>query len=669
MDTDLSSREGYKEKLERYYKFFKYREIKLRLRTEKNIDKSIFEILVGKISDEELNKQPYGYSTLKRDIEEKLFFENYKHDIWQAAISILITNTGDEQKHEIIKNYIEKTISIAYTEQLDECSYITRMYKDYLTDNDIIDRKDPYSTLNINVNKKMVHFSNLNSKVLKNEFEHARLSGIRQNILSSFGICTSNFINTCSIVSCNSNRLNRMFLNAIYSKVFKVAISDDIVIQSYDKKGISYGELRVLVFLRNINCDVVKFLKWDMDLMQGDNLQNIDYAIFEVLGAYKKYANNPEYIDNLILVHKYTCDVWKNGAKHLYFYTLHNQEHAIDLVKNIIKIVKTFSYLKITNYDYYLLFISCYLHDISMVRIASKNEFLLDQEDSEKIVTNVDEKWSRCSNSVDTKNTIYDVYQLLDSYFENKIRSKHATESAQEIRNISDLSFLENSLRESVAEIAESHMMDCRDIYFFKGAAKNKHISYKFDKILLRFADLLDMSERRVSKPILNHNIDNMSSISAFHWISHLLTEGYELTSKYIIDNTKKDNNLLPGNITEEVTLTIFVKLSQFSKFTPKPLCHGKLKQDSLDSNGFEIELSKEGCGCEDSKCNFLCRWFNVKNNYLIQEMQALEEYLQRVPLTERFYNTKILIKVVVSNPTDVLDDQFEILKKMITSN
>lgn len=35
----------------------------------------------------------------------------------------------------------------------------------------------------------------------------------------------------------------------------------------------------------------------------------------------------------------------------------------MDLVKNIIKIVKVFSYFEISNYDFYALFIACYLHD------------------------------------------------------------------------------------------------------------------------------------------------------------------------------------------------------------------------------------------------------------------------------------------------------------------
>lgn len=64
-------------------------------------------------------------------------------------------------------------------------------------------------------------------------------------------------------------------------------------------------------------------------------------------------------------------------------------------------------------------------------------------------------------------------------------------------------------------------------------------MSIKFDKILLRLADLLDMSSYRVSKPILYHNMEQMSEESAFHWISHLLTQGYKLRTKYEIGSSK----------------------------------------------------------------------------------------------------------------------------------
>lgn len=659
---DLKKRKGYQEKLERYYKFFKYREIKLRLKTERNLNNNIFEVLVGKINkDTTMNK----YDILKKNINAKFFFNNYKHDIWQTAISILIENTVFE--HEQIREYIKKVINVSYPDELLRCSYIQKIYADYLKGCEVSNTPDCYATLKSQVNRKMFRYSNMNFNVLKDEFDGVRLIGLTDSVLDSYGICTDRFVESCKIVRLNSDRLQRMFLNAVYSKVFKVNLSEDVVLNSYDKKGITYGGLRVLLFLRNSNFNIQQFIKWQMEVMSADNLQNVDYTVFEVLGAYKRYVITPENIDNLIMVHKYTCDVWKNGAKHLYFYTLHNQEHAIDLVKNIIKIVKIFSYLKISRFDYYILFIACYLHDISMVRIASENDFILDTGDSCEIVTELDSKWSRCKSTSDAKKAIFEAYKAVDIFFENKIRSKHARDSAEEIRKRKELDFLEPSVREAVAEIAESHMMDAKDIYFLKGNAKKKLISYKFDKILLRFADLLDMSKNRVSKPILNHNIDNMSPLSAFHWVSHLLTEGYELKSEYIAGQGISDKgNLSPGNIREEVTLSIYVKLSQFSKKKPKGCVHGIINENTLCRNGFEIEILHANKSCSSDKCNFLCRWFNEKNYYLVEEMQALERYLNRVPVNERFYNTKIIIKVVVSNPTDISDEQFEVLKSRI---
>lgn len=665
LKKDLENRKSYQEKLERYFKYFKYREIKLRLRQEKNIDKFLLQTLAP-FNDDEYKESDIAsnYELLKNKITQKFIIEQYKHDIWQVAISMLISNSSDNEEHKIIKDYIKKVIEITYGKDLLQCSYIRREYEDYLKGKDLQEELDCYLTLKKHLNKKMFRFTNLNMETLKKEFQGLRLIGIKEDILSSYEICSEKFIECARFVLNNSFRLQRMFLNALYSKIFKVDISDNVVLNSYDKKGITYGEVRTLVYLRNSQFNLSYFMNWNMHLLEGENAQNVDYTLFEVLGAYKKYVNDPENIDKLILTHKYTCDVWKNGAKHLYFYTLHNQEHAVDLIKNIIKIVKTVSYIKITYYDYYLLFLSCYLHDISMVRIASKNDFILDKEESDMIVTSAELALKKCNNSSEVKHIIYEIYKSVDDFFEKKIRSGHGIESASEIRKQNDLNFLEPSVREAVAEIAESHMQDAREIYYMKGDAKLKLVSYKFDKILLRFADLLDMSERRVSQPILNHNMDNISELSAFHWVSHLLTEGYELVSDYICE--EKDDILMPGNIMEQITLTIFVKLSQLSKYASNACDYGSIVEESISKNGFSIELNKESKWCESYKCNFLCRWFNEKNKFLLMEMQALEEYLNRVPVTERFYNTKIIIKVDISNPTTISDEQFEILKKQI---
>ena len=110
------------------------------------------------------------------------------------------------------------------------------------------------------------------------------------------------------------------------------------------------------------------------------------------------------------------------------------------------------------------------------------------------------------------------------------------------------------------------------------------------------------------------------------------------------------------------------MKLSQLSSKSLSKKCkYGKLDEATLKDRSFEIVMKNDNTeSCNPEQCNFLCRWFNKKNAYLVQEMQALEEYLNRVPAEERFYKTKIRIKVVVSNPTELSDEQFEVLEKQI---
>lgn len=94
----------------------------------------------------------------------------------------------------------------------------------------------------------------------------------------------------------------------------------------------------------------------------GQNEHTVDYSIMRVIEIFYSFVKEPVRIDNLIVTHKYICDVWKNGSKHLYFYTLHNQEHAIVLIQNIVKLINTIDFLKISSIDYYILFLACYLH-------------------------------------------------------------------------------------------------------------------------------------------------------------------------------------------------------------------------------------------------------------------------------------------------------------------
>lgn len=260
---------------------------------------------------------------------------------------------------------------------------------------------------------------------------------------------------------------------------------------------------------------------------------------------------------------------------------------------------------------------------------------------------------------------ILDSYRKIDNYFEEAVRSKHANDSAAEIRKRSELNYLDTSMRELVAEVSEAHGADERDIYGIKSVASKQLISIKFDKILLRLADLLDMSSYRVSKPILYHNVEQMSEESAFHWISHLLTKGYSLRTEYEI--TDNAHVLAPKNIIEKLVLEIPVNISQMSALT----CGRTCKKVGIDRN----RLSQQGivlvCGqeCKDNgnqerNCNFLCKWFCVKNENLIKELAALKEYLNRNK--NNYFKSAIEIRIKCNDRTSLDARQFEILNEYI---
>lgn len=281
------------------------------------------------------------------------------------------------------------------------------------------------------------------------------------------------------------------------------------------------------------------------------------------------------------------------------------------------------------------------------------------------------------------KKYMLESYKKLDEYFEKKIRGRHAIDSSSEIRQRAEIKYLDMPMRELVAEVSEAHGADERNIYSIKSNASSRLMSIKFDKILLRLADLLDMSSYRVSKPILYHNMEQMSEESAFHWISHLLTQGYKLRTKYEIGSSKSSGTdnlketeerleniegvLTPQTITEKLILEIPVDISQMSTIECENPCR-KVQIGNISRQEITL-ICGEGCQNKsndglENRCNFLCRWFCVKNDYLIKELVALKEYLNRNK--NNYFKCEIEIKIKCNNKTSIEARQFEILNHYI---
>lgn len=637
--------ENYRVKLSRYFKFFKYRQLKL---------------------DIEKNGQNLEFKEIKISLEDKgfaeKFIELYKQDIWCAYLSLCIKSNADEKYLDEIRKYIVGVNNKIFGFDNKESSYIYTLFEWFIKgEEELQECTDKYFTINQIVKTKYKKYSKSHMHVIYDFIADTIKKYKWDDLLIKTELFSKSFLEMIKFVDDSSFEIKRMVLNAIYSHLFGVQINDNFVLMRKTKRNLSYGEVRLLVFLRSKWFTEKNFKEFNLDLFEESNRLKIDNTILEVLDAFSVFVKHPMLVDNLLLVHQYTCNVWKNGSKYLYFYTLHNQEHAVDLIKNILKIVKAIDYLQISTYDYYILFIACYLHDISMVKIPSMDSFLTNSDSADKIGMEYLEVLKKQNeNDIFTiKNLLITFYKKVDDFFENEIRSKHAVDSAYEIRSRNDLGFLDVCLRETVAEVAIAHGQRVEDVYNVKSEAKDKLVSLKYDKILLRIADLLDMSSYRVSKPILNHNIEQMSSISAFHWISHLLTKGYELKTEYsILDSSK--SALMPGQIEEKIILHIYVDMSQLSQIKNKKKCKfGALDLSSVSLEGFKINCGEE---CDSARCNFLCKWFVKKNEYLLTEFAALKAYLNRA--SNNFYKTDLVIQLHVTEKTKLDAQQFEILKK-----
>ena len=298
-----------------------------------------------------------------------------------------------------------------------ESSYIYTSFKRIFENKKVINI-DPYKTIGELANEKLGRYMFAHRDVVNKVIEKEIRKYQWETLLEETGMFSHNYLKTVSIVDNSTAEMKRMVLNALYSRLFSVQLNDDLFITRQVKRALSYGELRILAYLRNNWFSKEIYKVYSINLLDEDNASKIDYSIMEVLEIFRTFIKYPILIDNLILVHQCTCDVWKNGSKYLYFYTLHNQEHAIDLIKNVIKVIKAVDYLQISMNDYYIVFISCYLHDISMVKIPSMDEFLMDITIADQISRNyLDEIKDRCLiDNREIKQLLIKFYKEIDVF-------------------------------------------------------------------------------------------------------------------------------------------------------------------------------------------------------------------------------------------------------------
>ena len=487
----------------------------------------------------------------------------------------------------------------------------------------------------------------------------------------------------------NSEEYVRIILNAYYSVQNDIDPSNAHTFTKTTSRGLHYTELRILSRLRNKNfCldELIRALQ-DIDATNLDNKMSIDMGLLEVIHVFISKVKNPEWIDNIILTHRVVKGLWYNGSKFMNSYTLHNEEHAVTLIKAVVRLIKAIDYLNIKQVDYYILFLACYLHDVSMVIHPNINSFCNGDHESLAIISefivNAHNLFSNSSTEVSISETMspevkfkrvgqfmVSQFEAIYNYFSNNIRKTHPKESAKKIRewNTSVLKHLTPLLLTHVARVSESHGYDADEVYGRSSDAKDSLISEKYSMILIRLADLMDVANDRINYNLLRQNVSHMNPLSQFHWISHLITDEIQISPTFELDD-KTDEQIENRKIIERLNFNLFVNV-KFLESTKKgcDVCRLRSNLDSRivtlppeysDCEGLMLAMfgDPEHSGKEDI-CPILCKWIVKKHEWFINELVSLNSYLNAV--NDRWFKTEIRFNIIYRDDYQLDKDLYD---------
>lgn len=407
----------------------------------------------------------------------------------------------------------------------------------------------------------------------------------------------------------------------------------------------------------------------------------IDIGVLEVLNLFIKNVRNPEWVDSLIVTHRLTKGLWYNGSKFLNSYTLHNEEHAVTLITKSLELTNRIDYFALKNVDYYILFLACYLHDISMVihpdlgRLSSESgrnmtliaDLMSQMQEEVKSFSLIDYTDKKNSRYKDAGNFLIKVFNEVYGYFEALVRDNHAKDSAKFIRERSNslLNYLEPTLLSFVAKVSESHGYDVMDVYGLKSRAQDDTISLKYLMILIRLADLLDVANDRVNYHLLRQNLRNLSTTSKFHWISHLVTDKIVLKTDYTTDENAEMSD---KPITEEINIDLHLNVKQLTVSKNTKKCNGcKLEESEKKEDCLHIRIVgglDSSDECTEKFCTVLCRWMMRKHDWLIKELIALNDYLYSV--NNSLFKTKINFIIYYRDEMRLDADMFDSVQEYL---
>lgn len=422
-----------------------------------------------------------------------------------------------------------------------------------------------------------------------------------------------------------------------------------------------YFEFRLLSFLRNRRFTIKSYREFLQKIQTGKHATDIndipvDLNLLHVISLFIRYVQEPSHVDNLVVTHAIVQGLWMNGSKFLYAYTLHNEEHAVELIRQSVRIIRTIDILSIKHEDFYTLFLACYLHDLSMVVQPNIANFVKNTTTTNLLATSCLEDIKLKENTeglslTSVKEIMVNAFQAVYSYFEDSVRKKHPVDSAIFIRNRMKefFSYLDAPLMENVAKVAESHGWETNEVYGRKSFAEKELVSMKYMMILIRLADLLDMSKDRINYFLLKENMKNLSLTSCFHWITHYITNKVEFTADYKYEKEK---------INEFISVNIYLNINkQISCSHKSKKC--KDWKSVIKGNRIQNETVSQdysGAGCKS--CRLICKWMHAKNEWLFSELHELEKYVKLVNVA--LFSSKIQVNLIMDSNNKLDSELFD---------
>ena len=661
--------------LKRFKKFFLYRNRLLKIRDDGGPNNVLSKDFEKMLSEQIENLQEW--------------FDLSEEDIFQSEYRLLIqkqSKTDATVLSDKVKNFERKIVKVGADIDDDKMCELLFFAKD--VENSLLMKslsRDVYWSLIRWAKENLSGYENLNTLHQMNTFREFLSKGDgSHHVIPIYDMMKYGFENKgfTTFVIKASSEYQRRVLNVYFSQIIGIVSSDALSFVKSNSRKLRYTELRILAYLRNRDFDLEQFEEFVEHIDDADisNSMSIDMGLLDVLNRFISNVRKPEWVDSLIVTHRLTKGLWYNGSKFLNSYTLHNEEHAVTLINKSLELVNRIDYFVLKEIDYYILFLACYLHDISMVihpdlgrlsasegsNIVLISDLMGKMRDELNEFRHLDSKDSKNARIKRAGNFLVEVFNKVYSYFEGEVRDNHAIDSANFVRENSKalLSYLEPTLLSFVAKVSESHGYDVLDVYGLKSRAKDDTVSLKYIMILIRLADLLDVANDRVNYHLLRQNFHHLSLTSKFHWISHLVTDKIELNTCYISD--KEDKRLDEKPIIEDINLDLYLNVKQLTSVISKK-CEHCICRKNDDRLSVEILNSFRKRLCNQESCTVLCYWMMKKHEWLIPELVALNDYLLSVntSLIKTQIHFNIHYRNTLALDPDMLDSVQEYLTKM----